>query len=101
MTKPDLHVLPATQPTSFEDFWKLYPRKVGKLQARVAFESIEDGGLQVKVEGERVMLESSSTALLEALRRYLRTLSADDLHEERFIPHASTWLRQGRFMDYE
>ena len=104
MTKPDLHVLPATQPTSFEDFWKLYPRKEGKLKARLAFQAIVNGGKRVKVEGEPVILESSPARLLEALRAYLRTItSRGEIIEEKkdFIPHASTWLNSGRFLDYE
>lgn len=65
----------------FEDFWRVYPRKVGKRAARDAFaEAIREVDPQV---------------ILEAAKRY----AADPNREPQFTAHPTTWLRQGRWED--
>ena len=65
----------------FEQFWKAYPRKVGKLAARKAF----DKAMKYGVTLER---------LLEGVSAYVK-------HKPSYADfcHASTWLMQGRWMD--
>ena len=65
----------------FEDFWRAYPRKVGKRAARDAFtEAVREVDPQV---------------ILAAAKRY----AADPNREPQFTAHPTTWLRQGRWDD--
>ncbi|GBC87213.1 hypothetical protein HRbin12_01215 [bacterium HR12] len=67
---------------AFGEFWRLYPRKVGKRAARAAF--------------ERAARRASVDAILEGVRRF----AADpNLPEKSFIPHPTTWLNQDRWED--
>lgn len=66
----------------FEEFWKRYPRKVGKHQASKFF---------------AIALKSASQKkIMEALFSFVEQ---HKLTEDRFIPHAQTWLNQKRFED--
>lgn len=69
--------------TAFELFWKVYPRKVGKVEARRVFDKLMTRRDAPSVD---VLLASVGALVKEG-------------REERFIPHAATWLRQERFMD--
>lgn len=61
----------------FEEFWKLYPRKVGKATAKKAF--------------EKALEASTEEEILEGVRR----LASDrNLPETQFIPYPSTWLNR-------
>lgn len=66
---------------SFEDFWRAYPRKVGKRAARDAF---TDAAREV-----------DPRLIVEAAKRF----AADPNREQQFTPHPTTWLRQGRWED--
>lgn len=73
---------PPTGGDAFEAFWAVYPRKVGKLAAKKAFERVN------------MPLET----LLTALRR--QKCSAQWTAENgRYIPNPATWLNQGRWED--
>jgi hypothetical protein len=81
---------PAKKPSSadadgptFEDFWKLYPRKVEKIGAKKAWPRA------VKAAG-------GGQVILDGLRRQLPTLTASD---PQFVPHPTTWLNNGRWED--
>ena len=66
----------------FEQFWSAYPRKVGKLAARRAFERAD----------------ATLEQMLEALARQ----RADPLWSRengRYIPYPAAWLEQGRWAD--
>lgn len=69
----------ASNSTEFEEFWQIYPRKVGKLQAQKAF------AVATK--------KTPAAAIIAKLKTYK---FSDD---PKFIPHAATWLNQGRWMD--
>ena len=66
----------------FEDFWKAYPKKVGKKDARAAF-------LKVSVPVQ---------TLLDALEKQKQS---DQWSREngRFVPNPATWLSQQRWED--
>lgn len=66
----------------FEQFWKRYPRKVGKIAARKAW--------------DKATQDTSPQTILEGVRRL-----ADDPNkpELEFLPHPSTWLNEGRWED--
>lgn len=101
---------PEAQKADFETFWLQYPRKVGKALARAKFNAITNGGLQTKMRCPDsgmfvdVYLEATPEQLVEAARAFRKSLVGPDFKltvEERFIPHASTWLNKGRFEDFE
>lgn len=67
---------------AFNEWWALYPRKVGKAEARKAW--------------TKAVKASSVTAVQAGLKAQLPTIKAS---EERFRPHPATWLNQGRWED--
>lgn len=67
---------------AFELFWKTYPRKTAKGQARDAY--------------KKALAKISPQELQEAIEKYRQD---PNLPEDQFIPHASTWLNQERWSD--
>ena len=67
----------------FDQFWNEYPRRVGKGSAVKAF--------------ERAMTKTDAKTIADGLDRWKR--SKDFPTEERFIPHAATWLNAERWLD--
>ena len=67
----------------FEDFWKVYPRKVAKKAAQKAW---------VK------MTFTEQTKALEAVTLHVEYWKSKDTEHE-FIPHPATGLNQGRYED--
>lgn len=71
----------ALEPT-FQEFWDVYPRRVGKAAALRAF--------------RKALKQADVQVILEGARRY----AADpNLPEKQFIPHPSTWLNRGSWDD--
>lgn len=66
----------------FDQLWSLYPRKVGKGQARKAFKSASK--------------KKDFYDLLPKLMDYVQTLEGKD---KQFIPHLATWLNGERWED--
>jgi len=84
-TKTSSPAAPATvrlPPGAFDQFWQLYPKKVGKDAARKAFTTaVRRAGLEPIVLG---------------VKRY----AADpNLPERQYVPNPATWLNQGRWDD--
>jgi len=72
---------------SFESFWKEYPRKVAKHKAKLAY--------------MRALKRSKdSEAMLLGLRAYVAKCESDGT-EDQFIQHASTWLNNNGWLDYD
>jgi len=69
----------------FDEFWKAYPNKVGKDAARKAFD-------KRKVTQELLSQMLSAIAMQRQSKKW-----TDD--GGRYIPHPSTWLNEGRWMD--
>lgn len=65
----------------FQAFWNRYPRHVGKLAALKAY--------------QRALSLALPEEILAGVEEYRKHLP----EEARFIPHAATWLNQGRWMD--
>lgn len=65
----------------FDEFWKLYPHKIGKSAARREFERV------------RKAKSVDFTELIEALRRYVAKT------DDRPWCNPATWLHQGRWED--
>ena len=68
---------------NFEIFWAKYPRKIAKRLAREVF--------------NRMPKEDQEMAI-KAIDTHLKHWKVEGT-EMQFIPHATTWLRQGRFED--
>jgi hypothetical protein len=67
---------------NFEEFWNHYPRKVGKTAAAKAFyKATDEVGVGV------------------LLAKVLKFAHDPNLPPQQFIPHASTWLNEGRWND--
>lgn len=69
----------------FEGWWKSYPRKVGKDAARIKYRAARKGG-------------ASEQALADALAAHAAGWERERRAKE-YIPHAATWLNQGRYAD--
>jgi len=65
---------------TFDLFWDSYPRKVGKIVAEKSYAKA------VKAHG--------AATIMSGLSRFNSSLP-----EKQFIPHPSTWLNQGRYLD--
>lgn len=86
-TRPDLVKTSssADADAAFDEFWTLYPRKVGKQKAKTKF------AVAVKRCGD-------AAQVIEGLRNQLPKM---ERAEVKFIPHPATWLEQGRYEDAE
>lgn len=78
---------------AFDCFWDFYPRKVGKVAARKIFtkkcQSLSKGDV-TRTMVHKLIIGAAHFFAIEQKRT-----------EEKFIPHAQTWLNQERFMDYK
>lgn len=66
----------------FERFWDVYPRKIGKGAAKIAF--------------EKASKKELPETILQVAEAYA---NKPDLPDLQFIPHPSTWLNQERWND--
>ena len=69
-------------PWLFTEFWKLYPRKVGKEAARKSW--------------ARAVRKANPDEIVASAGRYG---TDPNLPEEQFIPHPAKWLNDGRWSD--
>jgi hypothetical protein len=69
--------------TQFENWWSIYPRKVGKVDAQKHFMRI---------------MRAPGAPTIQNLIDGTHALIAEK-REHKFVPHPSTWLRQGRWDD--
>lgn len=66
---------------SFDEFWKTYPRRSGKIKAKEAF--------------RKVLKTTDAQTVIDGAKRY-----ADDPNrQDEFTAHPTTWLREGRWED--
>ena len=74
----------------FEIFWQAYPRKVSKQPAKRKFIILM-----------RELDEAGASKLLERMLSAIATQSRSSQWQEgeRYIPHPTTWLNQGRWED--
>lgn len=78
------YILPSgvTQTLPFDAFWDLYPRKVAKGHARLAFKKACG-----KVKPEKIM---------DAVKKFAAAVEGK---EKQYIPHPTTWLNGERWDD--
>jgi hypothetical protein len=72
----------------FSEWWKLYPRKVGKPAAWLVYKSVRKKGVTANV-------------LLAAVANHSETIWAEAIRTKNniYIPHPRTWLNQSRWED--
>jgi hypothetical protein len=75
---------PTAYTADFEEFWKAYPRKDGKAAAFLSYRRCRSKGCKAGLMLIRAQQFAESDA---------------GMNEVAFIPHASTWLNQLRFLD--
>jgi|TARA_B100000315_G_scaffold225579_1_gene231947 hypothetical protein len=68
---------------SFEQFWKKYPRKVGKVKSLEAWNKINPDGVLIKT-------------IMVSVEKHRKSKGWQD---PQYIPHPSTWLNQQRWDD--
>ena len=85
------HTQTHTQPSAqrfdretWETWWSLYPRKIGKKAAEAKY----------RAALKTVDAETLRSAIEAQAKRWARART-----EEKYIPHATTWLSQGRWDD--
>lgn len=71
-----------TQTLPFEEFWNMYPRKVGKGHARLAFKKAAD--------------KEDPAKIIEAAYKFAAVMEGK---EKQYIPHPTTWLNGERWDD--
>lgn len=76
----------ASYPPEFDQWWSVYPRNDGS--KKKAYE----------IWKRAVTREVDADALLEATSRFRQTCHGKD---KKYIPHATTWLNQGRWETVE
>ena len=69
----------------FEDFWNVYPRKVGKKAAGTAFKKIKPS--------QKLIIK-----MIETVEAFIKSKQWQN-ENGRFIPNPATWLNQGRWDD--
>lgn len=69
----------------FDEFWKLYPKKVGKADARKSW---------MKIKPTKELHEQ----IINKVSAYMKSDSWKE-QNGRFIPNPATWLNQGRWED--
>ena len=105
-----LPLFPAVpEPDRFDDFWREYPKKVGKPLARTKFLAIINGGIRTRTldkdSGQYVEIELSATAeeIIAGAKRYVDSQIDRNTYRlkdgGKYIPDPSRWLNSGRWMD--
>lgn len=84
-SRPDPTTTTKTSPVRFEDFWKLYPRKIGKEAAAKAWKAAAK--------------KADPSEIVTALRTQLPSLQMQRCTDGDYRPHPATWLNQGRWAD--
>ena|SRR5690554_4880690 len=97
---------PGAQEDRFEEFWAVYPRKIGKALARAKWTAITNGGLRTRTLDRdsqtfvEIELRATPSEIIEGAKRYREAMY--DRHTRQFskyICHPATWLNQGRWED--
>ena len=68
----------------FDNFWKTYPRKVGKAEAKKVWRKLKPS-------------KALFAEIIKAIQKQNQTVWHD--MDKQYIPHASRWLRNERWLD--
>lgn len=106
---PDNDPKPTAKAERFEEFWKAYPKKVGKPLAKAKYQAIIAGGLKTRTLDKdsgtyvEIELEATEEELIEGAKRYSDRMFDRSTYrfkdDGKFICHPSTWLNRGLWMD--
>lgn len=88
--QPPEPLTPMERVDDFDSWWDAYPRKIGKLDAVTAWR-VMLGHLPADV--------ATLIASAKAMEARVRREHHGDDQWQRYIPHPSTWLRRGDFLD--
>ena len=104
----DIHHLQDTS-AGFEEFWKHYPRRVGKPLARAKWDAITGAGLETRTLDKdsgtyvAITLKAEPNEIIEGVKRYRKTQIDPQTYSLRdggkYTLHPATFLNQGRWMD--
>jgi uncharacterized protein YdaU (DUF1376 family) len=84
--KPQTNIKPPTAlSVRFDEFWKVYPKKIGKDAAKKAFD---------KRKPDQAMFDTMLNAI-----HFQRSSDAWQRDGGQYIPNPATWLNQGRWQD--
>jgi len=78
----------------FDAFWDIYPRRVGKGAARLAFFR----ALPLLADEMELIEEAAARHMIRAVEAYANRPDTRAL-EPKFVPHPATWLNQKRYID--
>lgn len=95
---------------SFEDFWRSYPKKSGKLLAKAKWDAITGDGLKTRIFDRDsntyvdVELQAAPAEIIEGMRKYRDTQidknNGYKLKDDgKYTLNPATFLNQGRWMD--
>lgn len=76
------NAIPPNQSAMFEEFWGLYPRRVGKGKAEASF--------------IKALKQSPFSQIMHGLRQQIAYLESKPMD---LRPHPTTWLNQKRWLD--
>ena len=83
----------------FDSFWSDYKRKVGKHQANKSFyKAIKENTKSSDQQEVLHKMVVNGNRILDGLEKFNKE---NAMTEVKFIPHASTWLNQKRWLDFE
>ena len=93
----------------FEEFWRYYPRKVGKAVAKAKYIEIVRGCTTRTLQRDSqtfigLELQATEEQLIQAVQKWVDSMIDKKTFkrtvEDKYLPHAETWLNKGRFEDF-
>ena len=96
---------------SFDDFWRAYPKKVGKPIAKAKWDAITNGGLRTRTMDKdsglyvEIELQATPEEIVAGAKLYSDRNRKPGLgvygfiDDGKYLAHPSTWLNQGRWQD--
>jgi hypothetical protein len=102
-----MHVVKPHQSSDrFDEFWKAYPKHIGKPLARAKWDSITNGGLTTRTLDKdsgtyvQLKLKGDPEEIIAAARRYNKRQTDKQTYKiKEYTCNPATWLNQGRWMD--
>ena len=76
----------------FNQFWKLYPRPIGK---KVAYSAFAKAYLSLAAD-DRIPTRDAAQRIVDRAMEFAKSSRGK---EQQYLPHPSTWLNQGRYLD--
>lgn len=83
--EPEPKAVEVAERDPFDAFWEMYPRRIGKLAARKAF--------------DKAAKDVGAPTVLRGAWDFHQHWKGQPKSRMKFIPHPATWLNQGRWDD--